>query len=56
VTWKWRQEQFAEGRFEVVLDDSHEPDSTPPNDGLPIEVLNLAYNECLHLAGWGERA
>jgi len=56
VTWKWRQEQFAEGRFEVVLDDSNEPDSTPPDDGLPIEVLNVAYNECLHLAGWGERA
>ena len=55
VTWKWRQEQFAEGRFEVVLDDSDEPDSTPPDDGLPIEVLNVAYNECLHLAGWEER-
>jgi hypothetical protein len=56
VTWKWRQEQFAEGRFEVVLDDSGEPDSTPPDDGLSIEVLNVAYNECRHLAGWGERA
>lgn len=56
VTWKWRQEQFAEGRFEVVLDDSDESDSTPPDDGLPIEILNVAYNECLHLAGWGERA
>jgi hypothetical protein len=56
VTWNWRQEQFAEGRFEVVLDDSDEADSTPPDDGLPIEVLNVAYNECMHLAGWGERA
>jgi len=56
VTWKWRQEQFAEGRFEVVLEGCDEADSMPPDDGLPIEVLNVAYNECLHLAGWGERA
>ena len=56
VTWKWRQEQFAQRRFEVVLDKSDETDSTPPDDGLPIEVMNVDYNECLHLAGWGERA
>jgi len=56
VTWKWRQAQFAEGHFEVVLEESEEDDSLPPDDGLPIEVLNTAYNECLHLAGWGDRA
>jgi hypothetical protein len=56
VTWKWRQEQFAKGLFEVVLDDSDEAESMPPEDGLPIEILNADYNECLHLAGWGERA
>ena len=56
VTWKWRQAQFAEGRFEVVLENSDETESRPPDDGLPIEVLNAAYNECLHLAGWGEHS
>jgi len=56
VTWKWRQAQFAEGRFEVVLDDGGEADSMPPDDGLAIEVLNIDYNECQHLAGWEERA
>lgn len=55
-TWTWRQQQFAEGRFEVVLEESDEPDSMPPDNGLSIEVLNTSYNECLHLAGWGEQA
>lgn len=56
VTWKWRQEQFADGRFEVILEDSEEAESMPPEDGLAIEVLNSDYNECLHLAGWREDA
>lgn len=56
VTWKWRHEQFADGLFEVVLDDCEEADSCPPDDGLAIEVLNPDYNECLHLAGWREGA
>lgn len=56
VTWKWRQEQFAKGLFEVVLEESEDDDSMPPDDGLPIDVLNAAYNECLYLAGWGEGA
>ena len=55
-TWQWRQDQFAEGRFEVVLEKSDEPESTPPADGLAIEALNTNYNDCLHLAGWGEQA
>jgi hypothetical protein len=55
-TWKWRQQQFAEGRFEVVLDESDEPESQPPPDGLAIDPLNKNYNDCLHLAGWGEQA
>lgn len=56
VTWKWRQAQFADGFFEVVLDKCDDEDSIPPDDGLPIEVLNATYNDYLHLAGWGERA
>lgn len=56
VTWKWRQAQFAEGFFEVVLDLGDEPESIPPEDGLQIEVLNASYNECLHLAGWDTRS
>jgi hypothetical protein len=55
-TWQWRQAQFAEGHFEVVLEESDEPESQPPPDGLVIETLNTSYNECLHLAGWGEQA
>lgn len=56
VTWTWRQAQFAEGRYEVVLDKSDEDESRPPDDGLGIDVLNAAYNDCLTLAGWGEGA
>ena len=56
ITWRWRQEQFAEGLFEVVLDKSEEAESMPPDDGLAMEVLNPNYNECLHLAGWREGA
>lgn len=54
VTWKWRQAQFAQGLFEVVLEDGDDADSIAPEDGLAIEVLNINYNECLHLAGWGQ--
>lgn len=53
-TWKWRQEQFAAGRFEVVLE--KDDDSQAPEDGLEIDVLNQRYNEALHLAGWGAQA
>jgi hypothetical protein len=55
-TWKWRQQQFVEGRFEVVLEESDGPESIPPDNGLAIETLNASYNECLHLAGWGAQA
>jgi hypothetical protein len=56
VTWKWRQAQFAQGLFEVVLEDSDDADSNAPEDGLAIEVLNSKYNDCLHLAGWRQDA
>jgi hypothetical protein len=56
VTWKWRQAQFAEGRYEVVLEKSEEDESRPPDDGLGIDVLNAAYNDCVTLAGWGDGA
>ena len=56
VTWKWRQEQFAKGGFEVVLEPGEEEESMPPEGGLPIDVMNSDYNECQHLAGWGEGA
>jgi hypothetical protein len=55
-TWKWRQAQFAEGTFEVVLEPGETPESQAPETGLAAEVLNPAYNECLPLAGWGELA
>lgn len=55
VTWKWRQDQFAAGDFEVVFEESSEPESLPPENGLETEVLNRNYNEYRHLMGWGER-
>jgi hypothetical protein len=56
VTWKWRQDQFAKGDFEVVFDESSDPQSLPPEDGLATEVLIKNYNDYRHLMGWGERA
>ena len=56
VTWHWRQEQFEQGLFEVALDSVIEDPSTPPEEGLPPEVLKVDYNEFQHLAGWEERA
>lgn len=54
VTWKWRQAQFAEGLFEVAVNDCDEDAATPPEDGIvPLEVMNPNYNDCLTLAGWG---
>lgn len=55
VTWKWRQEQIAAGRFEVVLTEGEDDESQPPDDGLAIDVMDARYNECLHLAGWEEQ-
>ena len=53
ATWKWRQQQFADGMFEVILDGIESDDaSCPPEDGLPMEVLNPNYNDYLALAGW----
>jgi hypothetical protein len=54
ATWGWREQQLAEGRIEVVLESSDEPESIPPDDALTIEPLNQGYNECLTLAGWEE--
>ena len=56
VTWHWRQEQIEQGQFEVALDSVSDDPSTPPEDGLPPEVLKVDYNEFQHLAGWEERA
>jgi hypothetical protein len=56
VTWKWRQTQFSLGRFEVVLEPGDDEDSQAPDDGLGVEPLPTAYNDCLHLAGWSSEA
>jgi hypothetical protein len=56
VTWKWRQDQFSQSLFEVVFDVSDADESTPPEDGLSIEALNLQYNDCRYLAGWEQEA
>jgi hypothetical protein len=51
--WKWRQAQQAEGLFEVALQSIEEDeDSIPPDQAMPMEYLNEAYNDYLALAGW----
>lgn len=51
--WKWRQAQQAKGLFEVALQSIEEDeDSIPPDQAMPMEYLNEAYNDYLALAGW----
>ncbi|MNN28227.1 hypothetical protein D3C81_1417890 [compost metagenome] len=51
--WKWRRAQQAEGLFEVALQSIEEDeDSIPPDQAMPMEYLNEAYNDYLALAGW----
>lgn len=56
VSWQWRRQQLDQGQIEVVLseDEDISPEEAPPEDGLAPEVLNLAYNDYLTLAGWGD--
>lgn len=52
-TWAWRRDQLMAGRCEVVMEGIEaDQDSTPPEDGLPIEVLNADYNDYSVLSGW----
>ncbi len=54
ATWTWRQRQIAGGSIELVLDGLEAtPESTPPDDALPVEILNVRYNPFGFLAGWG---
>jgi hypothetical protein len=54
-TWKWRQEQFKAGLFEVALEEIAETeDSMIPGSALAMEYLNPDYNDYLALAGWEE--
>jgi hypothetical protein len=52
-SWKWRKAQLETGLVEVALEQV-EPDdeSAPPEEGIPAEYLNQAYNDYLSLAGW----
>jgi len=52
VSWKWRQAQFAQGCFEVVLGESEDEESIPPEDGLQREVLNKKFNKYRNISGW----
>lgn len=52
VTWQWRRDQLDLGDIEVAL--AEDPDSTAPDDGMKLEILNPDYNDYLALAGWGE--
>ena len=52
-SWAWRQAQFDQRLFEVVMDDIESTEnSVPPDVGLEVETLNPSYNEYRHLAGW----
>lgn len=47
---------ICRGSFrEVVLKESDEPDSMPPDNGLTIEALNTSSDDCWP-AGWGDQA
>ena len=53
-TWKWRRKQLDTGLVEVALDGVEATtESIFPSDGLKAQYLNTAYNDYLHLAGWG---
>lgn len=55
ATWRWRAAQIRDGRFEVVLEATSTAvteDSEPPEEAMPIETLNEAYNDYWALAGW----
>ena len=53
-TWKWRRMQLDSGLVEVALDGVETTaESVFPSDGLTAQYLNTAYNDFLHLAGWG---
>ncbi len=53
ATWRWRVAQIQSGHFEVALDSiAVTDDSTPPEDAMPMETLNEAYNDYRTLAGW----
>ena len=55
ATWQWRQQQVANGMFEVVLEGTEADDASgAPEDGMKMEVLNPNYNDYLALAGWEE--
>lgn len=53
VHWEWRRGQVAAGLFELGFEDIEPTDaSEPPADALTAFVMNPAYNEYRHLAGW----
>lgn len=52
-TWKWRAQQIKAGQIEVAMESiPTDESSTPPENGLPMEYLNSAYNDYINLAGW----
>lgn len=51
-SWKWRRAQMDLGKIEVVLKGIEETeDSTAPEKGFAVEVLEPRYNDYLVLAG-----
>ena len=57
TSWAWRRKQLDEGRIEVVTEQTEMDEcSTPPEEGLILNMPNDRYNNYLHLAGWGKQA
>ncbi|MBP9735503.1 MAG: PD-(D/E)XK nuclease family protein [Rhodoferax sp.] len=54
ISWKWRRQQLDQGLIEVALEEND--DSTAPEDGMAMDILNQNYNDYRVLAGWGEDA
>jgi RecB family exonuclease len=54
VSWRWRMDQIEAGCIELVVD-GIEPaaESKPPDAGLAVETLALAYSDFANLVGWG---
>lgn len=53
VSYAWRRDLLGQGLVEVALDSIEATEeSTPPEEALTVETLNLNYNDYVNLAGW----
>jgi len=56
-TMRWRQQQFLDGKVELILDDTEADEhSVWPDGALEIESPSLWRSDYAWLAGWGDKA